>query len=333
MRVHDASQGEQRYEQLVREESARQGVAVQQLAALFQRPTFSAALLEAAHGTVISATSKKRSSHEIQFQRLQRSAMKRRATTSRVRHRASRAKPAEATLQSDTRKQDWDALLRSLEHIAPVPPASDEKTLSEVSEAVDTAASAALAVADSPLCLLPVALLQMYAGVLRYQHQHMRRRLLQYKAVLDRGLQDRTAVETELELPSVPAETETPQPSARCSRAAAACQKASYGHRDAEAAALRPLRRAAEEKERAGHPLVRACHVQAMRDAAAAGGQPALPVLPLLLLRAQRPAAAGTVQRAELTCSTALLSHCTVQSLTILDRIVRTSCRPLLAPS
>ena len=72
LQLLDAADDDQRYEQLVRREAQRRGVEEQSAASFYQRPLFSATLVDAAYRSVVNATSRAGSTHEVEFRRLQR---------------------------------------------------------------------------------------------------------------------------------------------------------------------------------------------------------------------------------------------------------------------
>ena len=127
---HDTSAeggaGPEQYELLVRQESKRRGLAACGLS--HQLP---AALLDAAYRSVVNAASRAHSTNDAEFQRLQRCAIKRRASTKTKKRRLHEA--MSNAIPTETLKPEWPAFLRSLEDIAPIPSIiNDDKPLTEV---------------------------------------------------------------------------------------------------------------------------------------------------------------------------------------------------------
>jgi hypothetical protein len=143
--------------------------------------------------------------------------------------------------------------------------------------------------------------------VLRFQNHHMRRRLLQYKAVLDRfglgGLQEAALAP----VPAVDTMTTPPhdQPPPRKKQAVAA-SVASMQER-----LYCDLCRGAEAKERGGDTMVWSLDVQGLCDRAEARAQSALPGVSHLVLGARGPAAVGTMQRVRFEIDDAVTSFTT----------------------
>ena len=128
---HDAaaehSAGAEEYDVLVRREGKRRGFN-EQLVACDQYHQFPAALLDAAYRSVVNASSRAHSTHDVEFQRLQQCAIQRRASTKRQRRHEVKSNAA----QTKTLKQEWSVFLRSLQDIAPISSINDDKPLTEV---------------------------------------------------------------------------------------------------------------------------------------------------------------------------------------------------------
>ena len=111
----------ERYDVLVQCEVTRRG-ANKDLVEMYRPYHFSVALLDAAHRSVVNATSRARGTNEAEYARLRQCAIDKQSKKTLKRARPATAEDAAAPPQVMPTTGEWPAFLRSLEEIAPVPP-------------------------------------------------------------------------------------------------------------------------------------------------------------------------------------------------------------------